>query len=172
MTPPPFAIRPCLASDSDVLATLVRELADFEKLAHVARATPDDFRAHLFGPRPVAEAILAVVAGEGVGFALFFPTFSTFRGQPGLYLEDLFVRPAYRGLGIGKALISAVAGRAVERGCGRLEWSVLDWNTSAIAFYQAAGARPLDEWTGYRIADEPLVRLAGLALESQGNRPG
>ncbi len=172
MTPPAFQIRPCVASDADVLATLVRELADFEKLPDLARATSDDFRSHLFGPRPVAEALLAEVGGEGVGFALFFPTFSTFRGQPGLYLEDLFVRPGDRGRGIGKALIASVARRAVERGCGRLEWAVLNWNAPAIAFYQAAGAMPLDDWTGYRIADEPLVSLAGLAPEKQGDRPG
>jgi GNAT superfamily N-acetyltransferase len=167
-----LTIRPCVESDATTLANLVRELALYEKLDHLARASSDDFRAHLFGPRPVAEAILAEVEGEAVGFAIFFTTFSTFRGQPGLYLEDLYVRPEHRGGGIGKALLSTVARRAVERGCGRLEWAVLDWNAPAIQFYRAAGARPLLEWDVYRIDDEPLARLASLAPESQGNRPG
>jgi GNAT superfamily N-acetyltransferase len=150
---------------------LVRELAVYEKLEHRARATPDDFRAHLFGPRPVAEAVVAEVAGEVVGFALFFKTFSTFLGRPGIYLEDLFVRPEHRGVGIGKALLATVARRAVDRGCGRLEWSVLDWNAPSIAFYQAAGATALDDWVVYRIADEPLDRLARLAPENQRTAP-
>ncbi|MCA1684471.1 MAG: GNAT family N-acetyltransferase [Planctomycetia bacterium] len=170
--PASFTVRPCAAADSTALADLVRELADYEKLGHLARAGEGDFRAHLFGPRPAAEAVLAEVDGEAVGFALFFPTFSTFRGEPGLYLEDLFVRPAMRGIGIGKALIAAVARRAVDRGCGRLEWSVLDWNAPAVSFYRAVGAVPLDEWTVYRIDDEPLARLASLAPEEgQGDRP-
>ena len=108
------------------------------------RPPPDDFRRHLFGPRPAAEAALAEVAGEPVGFALWFTTFSTFRGQPGLYLEDLFVRPAYRGRGIGKGLLAAWPGWRSSAGCGRLEWSVLDWNVPAIGFYRALGA---DRWT-------------------------
>ena len=128
----------------------------------------DDFRRHLFGAKPAAEAIVAEVDGDAVGFALFFTTFSTFRGQPGLYLEDLYVRPAERGWGIGKALIAAVAKRAVERGCGRLEWSVLNWNDPAIAFYVAVGARPMDEWTTYRIDDAALVRLAERPLIPHG----
>ena len=110
---------------------------------------------------PLAEAAVAEVGGEPVGFALWFTTFSTFRGQPGLYLEDIFVKPAYRGRGIGKGLLAAVARRAVERGCGRLEWSVLNWNAPAIGFYQSLGARPMDEWTVYRIDEEPLRRLGG-----------
>ena len=144
---------------------LVRELAVYEKLEQHARATPDDFRRHLFGPRPAAEAAVAEVGGEPVGFALWFSTFSTFRGQPGLYLEDIFVKPSFRGRGIGKGLLAAVARRAVERGCGRLEWSVLDWNTPAIGFYRSLGARPMDEWTVYRIDEEPLRRLAEIAPE-------
>ena len=144
---------------------LVHELAVYEKLEQHARATPDDFRRHLFGPRPAAEAAVAEVDGEPVGFALWFSTFSTFRGQPGLYLEDIFVKPSYRGRGIGKGLLAAVARRAVERGCGRLEWSVLDWNAPAIGFYRALGARPMDEWTVYRIDEEPLRRLAEIAPE-------
>jgi GNAT superfamily N-acetyltransferase len=157
------AIRPCRPEDSGTLAALVRELAAYEHLEEFARATPDDFRTHLFGPRPVAEALLAEVDGVPVGFALFFSTFSTFRGQPGIYLEDVFIRPDHRGRGIGKALLASVARIAVERRCGRLEWSVLDWNAPAIGFYRALGARPLDEWTVYRIDDEPLARLAALA---------
>jgi GNAT superfamily N-acetyltransferase len=108
---------------------------------------------------------VAEVEGEPIGFALWFSTFSTFRGQPGLYLEDIFVKPGFRGRGIGKGLLAAVARRAVERGCGRLEWSVLDWNAPAIGFYRSLGARPMDEWTVYRIDDEPLRRLAEASPE-------
>jgi GNAT superfamily N-acetyltransferase len=158
-----FTIRPARPDDAETLVNLVRELAIYEKLEQHAKAAPDDFRRHLFGPRPAAEAALAEVDGEPVGFALWFSNFSTFRGQPGLYLEDLFVRPEFRGRGIGKALLAFLARLAVERGCGRLEWSVLDWNAPSIAFYRALGARPLDEWTGYRLDDEPLRRLATLA---------
>jgi len=158
-----FSIRAARPDDAELLVNLVRELAVYEKLEKRARATPDDFRRHLFGPNPAAEAAVALVAGEPVGFALWFATFSTFRGKPGLYLEDIFVRPLYRARGIGKALLAAVARRAVERGCGRLEWSVLDWNAPAIGFYRSLGARPMDEWTVYRIDDEPLRRLAEIA---------
>jgi GNAT superfamily N-acetyltransferase len=160
---PGFSIRPARPEDAELLVNLVRELAVYEKLEQHALATPDDFRRHLFGPRPAAEAAVAEVDGEPAGFALWFGTFSTFRGQPGLYLEDIFVKPAYRGRGIGKGLLAAVARRAVERGCGRLEWSVLDWNAPAIGFYQSFGARPMDDWTVYRIEDEPLRRLADIA---------
>src|SRR5690348_6354410 len=147
--------------DADALANLIRELAVYEKLEHFARATPEDLRRHLFGPHAVAETLIAEVGAEAVGFALFFPTFSTFRGQPGLYLEDLFVRPGHRGRGIGKGLLKALARAAAERGCGRLEWAVLDWNEPAIGFYRSLGARPLDEWIVYRLDDEALGRLAG-----------
>jgi GNAT superfamily N-acetyltransferase len=157
-----FSIRPAGPEDAELLVNLVRELAAYEKLEHQARATPDAFRRHLFGPRPAAEAAVAELEGEPVGFALWFNTFSTFRGEPGLYLEDIFVKPSYRGRGIGKALLAAVARQAVERGCGRLEWSVLDWNSPAIGFYRSLGARPMDEWTVYRIDDGPLRRLAGM----------
>ena len=166
---PPFVIRPAVPEDAATLVNLVRELAVYEQLEAFARATPDNFRDHLFGANRAAEAIVAEVNGDAVGFALFFTTFSTFRGQPGLYLEDLYVRPAARGWGIGKALIAAVAKRAVERGCGRLEWAVLNWNDPAIAFYVAVGARPMDEWTTYRIDDAALVRLAERAIDSPGN---
>jgi GNAT superfamily N-acetyltransferase len=156
-------IRPCCPDDAETLVNLIHELAVYEHLEQFANATPEAMRTHLFGPRAAAEAFLAEVDGEPAGFALFFATFSTFRGQPGLYLEDIFVRSEYRGRGIGKALLATVARLAVERGCGRLEWSVLDWNTPAIGFYQSLGARPMDEWTVYRIDDEPLKQLASLA---------
>jgi GNAT superfamily N-acetyltransferase len=156
-------IRPCRPDDAEALVNLVRELAVYERLEAQARATADDFRTHLFGPRPSAEAFLAELEGEAVGFALVFTTFSTFRGQPGLYLEDVFVRSEHRGRGVGKALLATLARLAVDRGCGRLEWAVLDWNEPAIGFYRALGARPMDEWTVYRLCDEPLARLAALA---------
>jgi len=160
---PGFSIRAARPEDSEILVNLVYELAVYEKLEQHARATPDDFRRHLFGRRPAARAILAEVGGEPVGFALWFATFSTFRGQPGLYLEDLFVKPRHRGRGIGKGLLAAVARLAVEEGCCRLEWSVLDWNAAAIGFYRALGARPMDEWTVYRIDGEALQGLARLS---------
>ena len=155
-------IRPARLDDAPTIANLIRELAVYEKLEHQAKATSDDLARHLFGDRPAAEVLIAEVAGEPVGFALFFPTFSTFRGQPGLYLEDLFVRPEHRGQGIGKALLASVAKLAVDRGCGRLEWAVLDWNTPSIEFYRSQGAVPMDEWTVFRVADEvPWTKLAG-----------
>jgi GNAT superfamily N-acetyltransferase len=160
---PGFLIRPARPEDAELLVILVRELAVYENLEQHTMANADAFRRHLFGPNPAAEAAVAEVGGEPTGFALWFATFSTFRGQAGLYLEDIFVRPGYRGRGIGKALIATVARRAVERGCGRLEWSVLDWNAPAIGFYRSLGARPMDEWTVYRIDDEPLKRLAEIA---------
>jgi GNAT superfamily N-acetyltransferase len=162
-------IRPCRPDDAETLVTLIRELAVYEKLESFARATPEALRTHLFGPTPAAEAILAEVEGAAVGFALFFMTFSTFRGQPGLYLEDIFVRESHRGRGIGKAMLATVARRAVDRGCGRVEWSVLDWNAPSIAFYKSLGARPLDDWTVYRMDEEPLARLAALARSTTGN---
>src|SRR5262249_1117805 len=143
-----------------ILVNLIRELAVYEKLEQHAQATPDDLQRHLFGARPAARAILAEVDDGVVGFALWFTTFSTFCGKPGLYLEDLFVKPEYRGRGIGKALLAAVARQAVLEGCARLEWSVLDWNADAIGFYRALGARPMGDWTVYRIDDEALAQLA------------
>jgi GNAT superfamily N-acetyltransferase len=159
-TPTPFVIRPAVPDDSAMLVNLVRELAVYEQLEAFARATPDDFRAHLFGPERAAEAILAEVNGDAVGFAVFFTTFSTFRGRKDLYLEDLFVRHDRRGLGIGKALLAAVAQHAMARGCARLEWAVLNWNDPAIAFYVSVGARPMTDWTAYRLDEDALARLA------------
>jgi GNAT superfamily N-acetyltransferase len=165
------SIRPCRPDDAEALVALVRELAVYERLEAYARATPDDFRTHLFGPRPMAEAVLAEVEGLPVGFALYFMTFSTFRGRPGIYLEDLFVRPEYRGRKIGKSLLAHVARVAVERRCARLEWSVLDWNAPAIGFYVSLGAKPLDGWTVYRITDEPQHRLAAQAEPPSADSP-
>jgi GNAT superfamily N-acetyltransferase len=164
VTAPLVTIRPCVEGDAESLVNLVRELAVYERLEQFARATADDFRRHLFGPTPVAEAIVAEAEGQPVGFALFFMNFSTFRGQPGIYLEDLFVQPDHRGKGVGKRLLAAVASRAVERGCGRLNWSVLDWNEPSIGFYRSLGAQPLDDWTIFRLDEEALARLASLAL--------
>lgn len=153
-------IRPACPEDCETIATLIRELADYEQMLDQARASGEAIRLGLFGPRPFAEAILAEWDGQVVGFALFFHNFSTFRGQPGLYLEDLFVKPSHRGRGIGKALLASLARLAVDRGCGRMEWSVLNWNEPAIGFYRSLGARPMDEWTVYRLDEEPLRRLA------------
>jgi GNAT superfamily N-acetyltransferase len=164
-SPKGYVIRSVRPDDMDVLANLVRELAVYEKLEQHARATPDDFRRHLFGPRLAAEAAIVEVAGEPVGFALWFTTFSTFRGQPGIHLEDLFVRPQYRGKGIGKALLAHLARLAIERGGGWMGWSVLNWNEPSIGFYDALGAWPMKEWTTYRLDGEPLRRLAAIDRE-------
>jgi len=139
---------------------LVRELAEYERLTHLCIASQDDIALALFGPRRYAEVILAVANEEVVGFALFFHNFSTFLGRPGLWLEDLFVRPAHRRQGCGRALLKAVAAIASERGCGRFEWAVLDWNTSAIAFYESLGATLLPDWRIVRVVGESLQRLA------------
>jgi GNAT superfamily N-acetyltransferase len=161
-----FTVRPACREDAEVLVNLVRELAVYEKREHRARATADDFRRHLFGPRPVAEAALAEVPGQAVGFALWFPTFSTFMGRPGLYLEDLFVRPEFRGRGIGKGLLAAVARIAVERECDCVCWSVLNWNEAAMGFYDSLGARQVRDWTAYVLEQESLRRLAEMAQYS------
>jgi GNAT superfamily N-acetyltransferase len=157
-----YSIRPARPDDAELLVNLVRELAVYEKLEQYARATPDDFRRHLFGPQPAAEAVIAEVDGEPAGFALWYRTFSTFRGCPGIYLEDIFVRPAYRGSGIGKALLATVAAKAVEIGRTKLEWSVLNWNEPAIGFYRSLGAWPMDEWMVYRIDGDELRRVASI----------
>jgi GNAT superfamily N-acetyltransferase len=156
-----LTMRPAVSEDATTLAELIRELAAYEELANEAQATPEALRLHLFGARAYAEALLAEIDEAVVGFALFFHDFSTFRGQPGLYLEDLFVQPAHRGKGIGKALLARLAAVAVERGCGRMEWAVLDWNTPAIGFYRSLGARAMDEWTVYRLDGASIRELAG-----------
>jgi GNAT superfamily N-acetyltransferase len=162
-----FTIRPAGPDDSATIANLVRELAVYEKLEQFVTATAEDFRRCLFGERPAAETLLAEIERQPVGFALAFPTFSTFRGQPGMYLEDLFVRPEHRGRGIGKALLATLAKVAVLRGYGRLEWAVLNWNSPALGFYRSLGARPMDEWTVYRLDEAPLRSLAALAPASE-----
>ena len=144
-------IRPATPDDVPLILTFLRELATYEKLAHEVVATETDMHAALFGERPVIETVIASLDGEPVGYALFFPTFSTFLGKPGLYLEDLYVRPAARGFGVGRKLLEHLARITVERGWGRLEWSVLDWNEPSIAFYKKMGARPMDEWTVFRL---------------------
>lgn len=154
------AIAPATANDVPLILALIRELADYEKLSDQVSATEAALRASLFGERPAAEVLVARSGGEPAGFALFFPNYSTFLAKPGIYLEDLFVRPAFRGQGIGKALLASVAALAVARGCGRFEWSVLDWNEPAIGFYRRLGARPLDDWTMFRITGAELAALA------------
>lgn len=154
-------IRPAVPADVPAICRLIRGLAEYEKLAHEVVLDEAQLREHLFGPRPYAEVLLAEEGSTVVGFALFFHNYSTFLGKPGIYLEDLFVLPETRGQGHGKALLQALARLAVERGCGRLEWSVLDWNEPAIRFYQALGAVPMQEWTVFRLTGEKLQRLAG-----------
>ena len=152
-------IRPATAQDTATIAALIRGLAEYERLSHYVTLEEGRLREHLFGPRPYAEVLLAEEAGEVVGFALFFPIYSTFRAEPGMYLEDLFVRPEHRGKGHGKALLRALARLTVERGYARLDWSVLDWNAPSIAFYRSLGAVPMDEWTVYRLDGEALAAL-------------
>lgn len=153
-------IRPATPADVPAIATLIRGLAEYEKLAHACVLTESDLHNHLFGARKYAEVLLAEDAGEVVGFALFFHNYSTFRAKPGIYLEDLFVVPEARGKGYGKALLIALTKLAVERDCARVEWSVLNWNEPSIEFYKALGAQPMDEWTVYRLTDEALAKLA------------
>lgn len=152
-------IRPARSGDTPDILRLIRALAEYEKLAHEVVATEAALRETLFGARPAAEVLLAEEQGRCVGLALFFQNYSTFLARPGIYLEDLFVEPEFRGRGIGRDLLRAVARLAVARGCGRFEWSVLDWNQSAIDFYRALGARPLDDWTVFRVSGEALTRL-------------
>jgi GNAT superfamily N-acetyltransferase len=156
-----LAIRPADEADVPIILRFIRELAEYERLRHEAVATEEDLRRHLFGERPAAEVIIAEMEGEPVGFALFFTSFSTFLGRPGLYLEDLFVSPERRGRGIGRRLLGHLARLTCDRGYGRLEWWVLDWNESAIGFYRGLGGRPMDEWTTFRLTGEALERLAG-----------
>lgn len=153
-------IRPASPGDAAVIAGLVRELAEYEKLLDEARATPQDFRRELESPNPVFHVLIAEWNGEAVGFALYFFNFSTFVGRPGLYLEDLFVRPAQRANGIGRALLRALANIARERGCGRMEWAVLDWNEPALRFYKSLGARQMNQWIIHRMTAPEIEKLA------------
>ena len=156
----PFRIEPAQPADAALIVALVRELAEYERLLQDVRITTDDVRRDLFGPRAFAEAVIARVSDEPVGFALWFHNYSTFAGRPGLYLEDLFVRPAFRRRGYGEALLRYLARVTVERGCARFEWSVLDWNEPAIAFYRKLGAVPMDDWTVQRVTGPTLQALA------------
>lgn len=160
MTDALITIRPATIDDVPLIRQLIAELADYEKLAHAAVATDDDLRAQLFGAHPAAEVLIGEVDGEPAGFALFFHNLSTFLGKRGLYLEDLFVRPAFRGAGLGRHLMAALARIAVQRDCGRFEWSVLDWNQPAIDFYRRLGATGMDEWTVQRLEGAALHALA------------
>ena len=156
-----FEIRNANASDVPLIHQFIRDLADYEKLGHVVVATEAQLRATLFGSTPYAEVIIAEEDGKAAGFALFFHNYSTFLAQRGVYLEDLFVRPSVRGKGLGKALLTWLAAEAVRRDCGRLEWSVLDWNEPSIQFYKSLGAKPMDEWTIFRLTGDALTALAG-----------
>lgn len=153
-------IRSATPQDCPLLTQLISDLAVYEKLAHECKTTPDALHAALFSPRPVAEALIGEVDGVPQGFALFFTNFSTFVCKPGLYLEDLFVRPEARGVGLGKALLSYLGKIALERGYGRVEWVVLDWNSPAIEFYKKLGARPLEDWTIFRVSGDGIQTLA------------
>ena len=153
-------IAPATADQVPLILEFIRGLAEYEKLAHEVVATEESLRHSLFGARPDAEVVIAYVNDEPAGFALFFHNFSTFVGRRGLYLEDLFVKPAYRSHGVGRKLLQHLAGLAVERGCGRFEWWVLDWNAPAIRFYESLGARPMSDWTVYRLTGPALEALA------------
>ena len=160
--PKAFTLRAAELRDVAPIVQLIRELAEFERLTHLLQVTPEKLRPHLFGEKPAAEAMVADVQGQVVAFALYFTNFSTFLAQPGMYLEDLFVQPAHRGSGIGEALLTRLAALAVERGYGRFEWSVLDWNENAIRFYQRMGATMMPDWR--------ICRIAGDALKVFGDR--
>lgn len=155
-------IVPAQASDAPVILRMIKALAEYEQLTHEVVATEEDLRQSLFGPRPAGEVVIAYAGDTPIGFALFFHNFSTFLGRHGLYLEDLFVVPEWRGKGVGKQLLAHVAGIAESRNCGRMEWAVLDWNESAIAFYRRMGAHVLDEWR--------LCRLTGSELRAAATR--
>lgn len=157
-----YTIRPATPSDCAEILRLIGELAVYEKLEHMAVGTEEKLREQLFGPRPAAETLIAERGGRAVGFALYFTTFSTFLCKPGLYLEDLFVEPAHRGAGIGKALLRRLAALARERDCGRLEWRVLDWNEPSIRFYESLGATVMKEWLLVRMTEAEFSRLAAV----------
>ena len=156
-----LSIRPATRADSALIAQFIRDLAAYEKLSHAVRFDEAVLGERLFGPRPYAEVLIGEIDGAPQGFALFFHNFSTFEGRPGIYLEDLFVRPEARGSGLGKALLQHLAVLAVTRDCARLEWAVLDWNEPSIGFYKMLGARMMDEWTVMRVDGDALTELAG-----------
>jgi GNAT superfamily N-acetyltransferase len=160
-----FAIRPATVADVPVILELIRALATYERAPNDVTATEDGLTEVLFGEKPAAEVLLAFENETAVGFAVFFHNFSTWLGRPGLYLEDLFVRPEDRGKGYGRALLIHLAKIARDRGCGRMEWAVLDWNDPAIEFYRKLGAKPMDEWTVFRLTHDGIAKLADSPLE-------
>ena len=155
-----FMIRPAAESDAATIFSLINELADYERLTHEVVATEDDIRRSLFGERPFAEALIGEYEKTPISFALFFYNFSTFIGKPGIYLEDLYVKPEYRSKGFGRMMLVHIARLALKRNCGRFEWSVLHWNTPAIATYDKLNAKPMKEWILYRLTGQALVELA------------
>lgn len=161
---PGFTIKPATKNDVPVILSFICKLADYERLSHEVVATEELLRRTLFGQRRTAEVAIGYLKNEPVGFVLFFHNFSTFLGRPGIYIEDLFVDETYRRRGFGGALLAFVAKQAVARDCGRVEWSVLDWNEPAVNFYRKLGAVPMQEWTVFRVTDESLNRLAGRAV--------
>jgi GNAT superfamily N-acetyltransferase len=156
-------IRPATRADAALILGFIRELAEYEKLLHEVKATPADIEQQLFGPKPAAECVVAELDGKPAGFALFFHNFSTFLAKPGLYLEDLYVKPELRGKGVGKQLLAHLAALALQRDCGRFEWAVLDWNAPAIEFYQNLGAEMMQSWKINRLTGESLKKLAAEA---------
>jgi GNAT superfamily N-acetyltransferase len=162
-----ITIRPATERDVALILELIRGLAEYERLAQEVTATEDTLRRSLFGPSPGGEVVIAEAGGEPVGFALFFHNFSTFVGKRGIYLEDLFVKPAWRGQGVGRKLLVHLAQLAVQRDCGRLEWAVLDWNEPAIRFYRSLGAQPMHDWTVFRLAGDILHQLAAERVETR-----
>ena len=162
-------LRPARAGDVPAIVGLIAELAEYERLSHLVQTTPQALHEHLFGERPVVEAMVGEVGGEVVAFALYFTNYSTFLSRPGLYLEDLYVRPAHRGCGIGRAMLERLAALAVSRGYGRFEWSVLDWNESAIGFYRNMGATLLADWRICRVTGDALRDLGAIGA---GPAPG
>ncbi|HEU5171621.1 MAG TPA: GNAT family N-acetyltransferase [Gemmatimonadales bacterium] len=160
-------IVPATEDQVPLILQFIRDLAEYERLSHQVVATEEGLRRSLFGRQRAAEVVFAYVGDEPAGFALFFHNYSTFLGQRGLYLEDLFVRPAYRGRGVGRRLLAYLARLALDRGCGRFEWWVLDWNAPAIAFYEKLGAKPMSDWTVYRLTGDALARLAAEQAEAR-----
>ena len=156
-----FTIKPAVEADVPALLTLIRELAEFERLLHEVKATADDLHAAMFGERPVAAALLARAGDEVVGYAIYYRTFSTFVGRPGIYLEDLYVRPPFRSRGLGRAMLEALAAVSVELGGGRLEWAALDWNENALRFYRSLGAKVRDEWVLLRMDGDDVGKFLG-----------
>jgi GNAT superfamily N-acetyltransferase len=167
------AVRIIAATETDtpVILEMIRALAEYEKLTHLVSATDERLRQTLFGPKPAAEVVLAFEESECAGFALFFPNYSSFFAQPGIYLEDLYVKPHLRGKGIGFALLQHVSRLAVQRGCGRVEWGVLDWNQPSIDFYKRLGAVPMDEWTKYRLTGEAIENLCSESVRGRSFNP-